>query len=561
MGLRQMLRRRSTIPGTDALGMGGGDGDVEPGEDGAPYLAQELAELRWAAQTEAVNITRRGIDPTRWDGGRVYFDIERGFAHSHEALRDKLAIIIGARVRDESKELIPAAAQVAVALKALRASDEKLAGVACDLANANEKVRSDQLESARFARLLSPRYRVGRYAIAAIFVLTEFIISGLIFDRALHIDIPGLGYLFALGLMVLLVVVPHFAAQGLKEGTSHYHQYERDELQAKKMPVPAAINRGLHMEERDDRGFRIISIGALALLTALIVALAWLRAEDMPDPFLVWFVFFALLQSGISAYFFLREWLDYGVDSNALIKQGERHAAAELERDGLFEDYAQAVEDYLVTAEPLAMTVQQAPRWDSFIIENYNATIRYFRHLVSIEQPELEQFITWAAVPYLGSPHETDPAGYKLEPVSDENNSLNHDDLRGREHWYKVAVQALEEVRRPAGATDEQEGPAEKQTPAASWYVERNPRTLLAELLTTYFGLPADYLAAQLEVPGRGTQEAPEETPEGTPEGTPNTKVPAGDAAGPTMPQRPSLRRVVPPPETQPADSDDLVNR
>jgi hypothetical protein len=550
MGLRQMLRRRSTIPTTDALGIGGGDSDGETGEDGAPYLAQELAELRWAAQTEAVNLTRRGVDPTRWDGGRVYFDIERALAHSHEGLRDRLANIVGARIRDESTVLIPAAAQVAVALDALRASEAKLATVTRDLATADEKVRSDQLEGARFARLLSPRYRVGRYAIAAIFILTEFIISGLIFDRALHIDIPGLGYVFAMGLMVLLVVVPHFAAQGLKEGITHYHQYVRDDLIANKRVVPAEINRGVHLEERDDRGFRIVSIVALALLGALIVALAWLRAQDMPDPFILWFLFFALLQTGISAYFFLREWLDYGVDSHALIQQGERHASAQLERDGLFEDYAQAVEDYLVAAEPIAMTIQQAPRWDSFVVENYNATIRYMRHLVSIEQPEAEQFITWAAVPYLGSRHDEEPTGYKLEPVADENNSLNHDDLRGREHWYKVAAQALEEARLPTGAIDENSSPAEERTPSASWYVERNPRTLLAELLTTYFGLPADYVAEQLEVPGRGSPAEPEQAPD--------TQVPADDATGPTMPQRPGLRRVVPPPETNTSDSDDL---
>lgn len=116
--------------------------------------------------------------------------------------------------------------------------------------------------------------------------------------------------------------------------------------------------------------------------------------------------------------------------------------------------------------------MQQAPRWDSHIVETYHETIRYYRHLITLEQPEYEEFITWARVPYLGSKETKDASDYPLDPVSEEHRSLEEDGPMGREWLLRTAAEAL------AGIEDEGEDESadgQKAAPEANWLVTKSP--------------------------------------------------------------------------------------
>ena len=192
----------------------------------------------------------------------------------------------------------------------------------------------------------------------------------------------------------------------------------------------------------------------------------------------------------LSGYFFLREWLDHGHPSHGLHKLGEEKEAIEAERRATLESVSDAVSEFHDTAEDLIFTLQQAPRWDSPIVETYHETIRYYRHLITLEQPEYEEFISWARVPYLGSKDTKDASDYPLDPVSEEHRSLEEDGPMGREWLLRTAAEAL------AGIEDEGEDESadgQKAAPEANWLVTKSPDLLLAEYLRRYFDLDVKY--------------------------------------------------------------------
>ena len=488
MGLRDRLRERSrrapTTEGADAIGLGDAS-DHEPGEGGPSFLKSDLAAYRWATQQEAVNVGRRGVDPERWDEGRMAFEYERTIARGHEALRDRLANYVGTRLRDEVGELFDQAGEVAVAHEALRHVDAELVNVMNDWRSLKADVSDDEMDIGRFTRARSPKARAVKYAIFGAFVASEFVISGTIFEQTIRTDVVGLGFIFALGLMVLLIVIPHYAAQGLKEGVTHYHSFERDHYVKTGADVPFRLERQVHQEGREDQGFRItVAVLALVLL-GLIIPLSMLRAAENEG--LVWFFFFLFLQIGISGYFFLREWLDHDAASHNLTMLTEEKEALEALRMAALEDVSSAVAEFRRAAADVALTVQQAPRWDSQIVEAYYETIHYFRHLVALQQPEAEQFITWARITSLENRAVAEQSGYPLDSVEHEHAALAEDGPMGREWWMRMANEAL--------GRDGSLRPSEGDDPEfhLSWLVTHSPLAVLDDLLERHFDIELPY--------------------------------------------------------------------
>lgn len=529
MALRDLFRRRNKADGQDPIGMGDDSGDYDDGEGGPSIYKQELSEYRWAAQQEAVNIARRGVDPERWDNGRMAFEFERAIAHGHEGLRDRLANYVGQRARDEVRELYELAGDVALARDSLREADHKLVQVTEDWRTKHDEVADDELELSRYYRQRSVTARAIKYLIAAVFVVGEFIISGLVFERLFEDLPPGLGYVLAFGVTLALIVIPHYAALGLKEGLTQYHVFEKRGLEKAGQPVPDDVERAVHQEEQDDRGFRwsafIVGLGLLIM----VVPLSIIRAQGEGDEF-SWaaFFFLLLLQYALSGYFFLREWLDHGHSSHSLYKLDEEKDALENVRAGILADQADAVSEFHDTAEDLIFTLQQAPRWDSHIVESYLETIRYFRHLITIEQPEYEQFITWARVPYLGSKTTTDASQYPLDPVSEEHRALEEAGPLGREWWLRAATDALRE------ATEEDEaaagGTGERDGEDASWLITKSPDALLEEFLDRYFDLPLNYnRPAGIDESDLEAEAVAEDLADNVEEAKPGTVGPAGE--------------------------------
>jgi len=489
MALKDLFKRRKVKTGMDApIGMGGDSDAGEPGEGGPSVFMQELAELRWSAQQEAVNQARKTMDPEAWANGQFAFEYERTLAHEHEGLRDRLSNYVGGRVRDEVRELYSLAGDVATIRDELRVVDRDLVQVTRDFNERFEEVREDPQELGRYYRLRSPTKQAAKKLVAGVFILSEFIISGYIFDQIITTDIPLLGWVFALGLMVMLVVVPHFAAQGIKSGITRYHSFDEKHYEDDGEEAPSDARRRSHQEEQDDRGFRIVASIVGILLICLILPLSSLRATEI-DGGVLWFFFFLFLQLGISGYFFLREWLDFGEASDNLWKLAEAKDLLEDERSGVLADHAEAIADFHDEAEDLLFTLREAPRWDSYIVQSYLGTIHYFRHLVAVERPDLDPFVTLAKVPYLGSEDDLEHSNaYPLDPVSREHRSLEADNAFGREWWMKRMSDALVEI--PESELEDNDG---DDLTDASWLVTKSPSLILREFLRRYFDLDDCY--------------------------------------------------------------------
>jgi hypothetical protein len=484
---------------------------------GPNVYRSELAQFRWAAVAEAQNLARSNPDPEVWKDGQLAFELERSIAHDHEGLRDRLANYVGFNVSRTVQALYPLAADVASGREALRRLDNRLVRTVNDYNSLYEEVKRDPLELGRYYRLRSVSATRTRWALAGVFIAAEFIITGFVFDDMIPMDIPLLGFVVALGVMVMLVAIPHFAAQGIKEGITDYHGHERAALKAEQKPIPGWMNRLAHLEEQDDRGFRLVaSVVGLVLLLS-IIPLSILRAAEIDKftdvaSFWVLLLFFILVQLGISGYFFLREWLDHGMASHNLEKLAKHREELELQRETTLQQLSSVIAAFYTSAEELIFFVREAPRWDSYLIQCSQATMHHIRHAVAVEHPELGPFITWARIPYHGraDAEELEKSEYPLDPLSHEHRSLDEEGLLGREWWMREAgralaalppsSRALEEVLSDTGAaagapsTDAATvALTEPRHEDVSWLLTKSPAMILREFLHRYFDLDAQY--------------------------------------------------------------------
>lgn len=487
MGLLDRFRKRQVAQGGDALGMGLSDTDLEPGEGGPSLWASDMAQVRWTTMQQALDAARRGTDPERWaPDGRMAENYERAIAHNHEGLRDRAADLVLEQVRENVQALYDVAAEIAPLRDELRRTDEELAEVNKHHDSVHEDVDDYEAELARYERLKSSSGKYVKWVIVALIVASEVLISGRVFDERLELDYQGLGYLFALGVILIFIVIPHYAAQGFKEGITQHHRHELDVAERAGQDPDAGLLRAVHKELAEDRGFRVVSIVVALLLIGLTIPLSMLRAEGGFEGWLGFF-FFVLLQLGISGYFFLREWHDHGSASHTLLRIDERREALLSERADIVSDLATAMGDFDKAGQDLATTLRHAPRWDSHIVETYNETLRYGRHLVAMERAEDEQFIYWGRVPYLGTKASATQSEYPLDPVSEEHRALEGEDLFGREWWLREAVKQLQGEQPVEQTVDEDFGDAR------DWFTVPNPDRLLADFLRRVADLPVDY--------------------------------------------------------------------
>lgn len=483
-------RRGGSVDGP--RGFAGDDLDPdEPGEGAPPFLADDLAALRWTSQQEAVNVGRMDLEPERWAGGRMSFEWERAMAHEHEGLRDRLANHVSAAAREETVALYGLAGRVACARDALRDADRDLGVITHSWNKVYRDVHSDELELDRYFRLKSRTHSLFKWLIAVALFLTEIAVSTALFDQTVADDVPAYPFLFALGLILILIVVPHYAAIGLKDGVSRYHEAELDAFDASDEPVPIALRRKARLEEVEDRGIRFVAAVAGLALVALFIPLSSLRGTHLGDgdqP-VFWFSFFFLLQACISAYFFLREWMDYGTAALNLRHQEEAKQDAENWRQKCFDQYTDAVAEFMQEAQQLLFLYRDAPRWDSYVVQTYLATVHYFRHVVSVTNPELDVFIRNATVPRLA------PGGDGVPERDLDASSSEHPGLAGdaspfsRGWWLREMGAALAQGSSPVEPPES----GDPSRPAPAPAVFENPHRLLAHFLEFHGSSEAAY--------------------------------------------------------------------
>ena len=507
MGFFDFLNRkknRGTKGGgiDNPIGLGvEGEPPGEPGEGGPSMFVSDLAAMRWVAQQEAVNLGQMPMEPEMWDGGRMKFDFERSLAHDHEGLRDRLADYVGGHAREVLRSLFGLAGEVAVSYDRLRSADHELAEVLDSWHKSYRDVHEDEIELGRYFRLKSVPYQLGKWAVAIALFLAETAISIALFDEIIKTDNAAMPYLFSLGLILILMVIPHYAAIGIKEGVIRFHRAQIKAYEAAGKTVPSKIQRKARTEEVDDYGIKIIAAVVGLTLVLLFIPLSSLRAKELgsgQDP-TFWFWFFFLLQLGISGYFFLREWMDHGTAS-ANLKHHDHSKRLQIElRNKAYEKHASAVSNFMARSEDLLFLYRQAPRWDSYIVESYDAVLHNFRHAVALQHSDLAVFITHATKPYLGTNPDLQIAGEgtELDPVSREHQELLAENNSFSRGWWlkQVDLAAIDSVSNHGA--DQNEGSQEADGDDSfheKSSIFQSPERLLADFLERYFNLKYPYI-------------------------------------------------------------------
>lgn len=503
MGFFDLFKRRRSAPPqepSEVGGIGGGPPSTgpafPPGDGGPSFFADDLAALRWAAQHEAVNVGRMPIDPEEWPGGRLSFEFERALAHEHEGIRDRLSNFVGATSKAIIGDLYLKAYEITHLRDQLSTADRELA-VALDSWNRlYREVHEDELEQGRYVRMNSTPYKIIKYLIAALMIGAEWAVSVALFQRLTTADNALIPVLFAAGLILVFVVVPHYVAINLKEGVTKYHDPELQGYLDEGRPVPSKIIKKVSLEKVEDRGIWIAATLAGLALIGLMIPASVLRAEEFAGDgghLRLWFFFFLLLQFAISSYFFLREWHDHGTAAASLLHHDQSKLLAEKKRKLVLDQYALEVAEFHAIAQHLYGLFREAPRWDSHIVQSHLATVHYFRHIVALEHPDLAFFIANATVPHLGGLADTETGaehGFDLRSVRAEHPALEGPGNYGREWWIDQLGGALTAER----AASERPAVAGAASPGsvASGLVTLGPADILVEFLR-FFGIYSPY--------------------------------------------------------------------
>jgi len=496
MGLFDFFRRwgRSAEPPEGSATASGELPDLptHPSGAGGPSpVATELSQLRFAAVSEAINVARSVPDPANWNDGRMQFEIERSTAHAHEAVRDQLSGYISAELAKMAAATYDAAIYVGLARERLRKVDHDLEQATEDWNRKYKLAQRDPGEVGRYYRSRSFSHWFWKVVVAIVLIAVELVMTSEVFSGVF----PGsdLGPLatvpLAFGIIILLILVPHMAAIGLKEGLLTHHSFDRSDLAERGRRVPTEIRRMEEREFQEDRIFRQTAIPMAVVLLLLIFPLSWLRAKHVGSeaiPVWLWFILFALVQIGISMYFFLREWMDYGTIANDLVALTKRKGELEDERAEAVAGVGQAASAFNRSAENLLFVLQEAPRWDSYVVESYLTTIHQCRHLIGLENADIRPFVAGATIPYLGTREEAAESPYALEPLSWENASLEGGLISGRQWRVRLVG---EEWRAELADLDEDE----IDDSDMMWMITKSPTDMLEEILRRYFDLPASY--------------------------------------------------------------------
>lgn len=492
----------------------------ETGEGGPSLFVADLNALRSTALIEAERLGQSLIEPEQWENGRLLFEYERHLAHEHEGIRDRLANYVAARVRDMTEEIHGWAMDVAVARDRLVRADAELATVLHSWRAAYRDVHEDELELGRYVRLKSPTYQGIKLLIAALLFAAEFAVSTALFDRVVAQDIPVLPLLFALGLILVLIVVPHYSAIAIKDGLIRHHDAEMRAYDEDQKPPPVRVRQKAHREEVDDRGIKFASAVVGLALVGLVIPLSSLRATELGNeehPYF-WFSFFLLLQLTISGYFFVREWMDHGAASVNLKQNDSSRGDAERARLEAFEEYANAVTTFNGAAELLLFFHRAAPQWDSHIVSTYFGTLHAFRHALVREHPELDVFISHATIPLLSGPDHAstgEPDCGRL-PMSVERPDLTGHGPLSRERWLAqvFAAGSARPISSSLPAADTSSDSSRPGVDAESdGRVFRDAGALLDELMRHKFGFSSPYEPpailteiAEIELDSKGTR-------------------------------------------------------
>jgi len=526
VGIFDFFRKKNKMGGENPPGFEVIESDLDEGEGGPSIYIRELNNLRWIAGQNGLDVARRPskVDPLRWSQLPMRFAYEEGLSDHHEGYRHQLANHVGARIRDDIRDLYDLAADATVAREGLEDADRALLVTLRDWKEKRDEIAHDEIEVDRYYRAKSLFSTFAKYALAALIVISEFIISTEAF-KIVFTNLPSdlFAYILAFGVTMLLIAVPHFTALGLKRGLTQYHLSKQKELEERHEEIPAEIRRAVHIEEMDDKGFRLAVIGLAVGIVLLVLPLSWIRAADADtEKVSGWaiFLFLLMLQSVMSGYFFLREWLDWGHISSGLKEMEHTKDLKEKAREEAFDGWNRAVAAFRDSAEDLIFDLEQIPHWDGLITTAYEGSLWGGRTVLQIEQGEYEEFLVKTHIP----------------PLAD----LDDHDMYSDRWLIDRAVEGVADARGeevPEGDDSQPDEGEETDRTVRTWLDAKDPWLLLRRWLPEIGDRPftytrpeeLDYLGADTP-DGEPKDEGSEEPESGEPTG--ETTEGADDGAG-----------------------------
>jgi hypothetical protein len=333
-------------------------------------------------------------------------------------------------------------------------------------------------ELGRFHRMKNPNQKAIKLAIASALIITELVLAAQVFSEVIRDDIPLVGYGAAAGVVLLLVVIPHYVAQGLKEGLTRFHQFELEASERNGHALTASLERNVHVELQEDKVFRWIAAFLLAMLLAMIIPLSFLRAEHAGDGSLWYVLLYLFVQLGVSGYFFLREWNDLSNLCEAAEMSERLRASLITRRAAVVEDLNGAMAEFFAIGEDAVRIAKQAASWDRQLVDAYYSTIEHFRGTIATARPDLAPFLFWASRPAMdaltASPSR--PLGGVEGEDADEIGGVPG----GRTWW-------IEQLSSSVGASSSGDGDH------AGWMVTKAPLKLLEYYLATVVDVRLEY--------------------------------------------------------------------
>ena len=454
----KLFNRKAQLQSPEGVDLGLQAGEViEPGEGGPSPFSQDLAKWRFTHLQQSVDLTKAKYSPEAWADGRFLYDLETSLAHAHQEIRDRAEDWSQERVRENAEILFEDAGEIARAQVELQRADSEYLRTQKMWKKSFREIEDEPQEIFRLNSLRSVTAMALKELLLFVFIASEFVITGFVFNNALPLDIPYIGYVLAIGVLAMLMAVPHYLARGIKEGITQHHKFDLDDEEFSDNSSKGGIRkrRQVHREEADDKGFRIASLFVGLTLLALIVPLSFLRAsETIKGNRVLWFFSFLFIQIAISGYFFLREWLDHGPPS-ANLHMVEKHLKECKEaREEAFVAYSDALNAYYEDSLNLLKSMQYATRLDAQIIEHYLTTLHFGRHLQIQNSPEMAPFINGAIIPYLGVMKEVnDERGDVYEPVTSSFRTFENGTARGREWWLNQVDASIRASTEPSPGT------------------------------------------------------------------------------------------------------------
>lgn len=266
-----------------AIGTGETEYQVTDGITTNPFM-HDLGDVTWQAQREAQVIGSQSLDPAYWQDGQIAFEFERALGHQHEEIRHRLATWVENKVSEPVEKLTELASRGAEASDEMKECDREAVIAFKEWRRVYEEVQRDETELARFHHIRKgwSVYKTYKYLAWGVFVASESAITYMIFMHLVG-EAPiekAIALFLALGVILAMVLVPHYAAVAIREGFTRKHKYQVEAYERRDLVPSSQMHRKADHEDVEDRGSRWVGAMICLVLLAAIVPLSFVRASD-----------------------------------------------------------------------------------------------------------------------------------------------------------------------------------------------------------------------------------------------------------------------------------------